>query len=179
MHLLAWVWPDCMWHARNTWTEAPEVNNWACYSTRQTQGIARLSFERVRLAYERVQTNAWTRSNKKSTAFEREGKRVWMRNQTRLDEKPNAFGWEVKRSRTRAKCVSRREQLHLTIRQMLSDEKLNAFTQLHVFERGPTRIQTRTFTRSNEDLHAFNCQLNAFVSHVERVCIIPCVWRVL
>ena len=41
------------------------------------------------------------------------------------------------------------------------------------------RVRTSNFTRSNENLHAFKRELYAFVSSAERVCVIPCVWRVL
>ena len=85
--------------------------------------------------------------------------------------------------------------VYICLRETCSNENLPAFEQepthiwtttfthlnddQHAFKRGSTRIRTRTFTRSNEGLHVFNRQLNVFVSHVECVCVIRCVSRVL
>ena len=112
------------------------------YSTRQTQGITRFSSERVRSAYERVPTTAWTRSNEKPNAFEREAKRVRTRSQTRSNEKPNAFKREAKRVRTRS--------------QTRSYEKPNTF------QREGKRVRARNRTRSLSSTHWF--QLYTLVS---------------
>ena len=121
-----------------------------------------------------VRTRSETHSNEKPNTFGREDKLVQTRSQTHSDEKPNALGQEAKHNRTRAKCVRKRKQLRLTIRQTRSDEKLNAFAQLlHEFERNawmskthlnenfptfeqePTRVWTTTCMSSSENQHAF------------------------
>ena len=106
------------------------------YSTRQTQGIPRLSFECVCPVYERVRTNAWALSNEKSTTFEqrpnafgREAKHVQTRSQTHLlsDEKPNTFGREAKRVQSRSQVRSNKSQTRSNDEPTAFNDKANTF----------------------------------------------------
>ena len=49
----------------------------------------------------------------------------------------------------------------------------------HLFERVSSDVRTRTLPHSNEDVYTFERDLDAFFLRAERVCVIPCVWRVL
>ena len=111
------------------------------------------------------------RSNEKPTTFN--AKTSALRRKTERVRSASTRIWQ------NTKCIRTRNAFEREFSSIPTIAYTRLNNNLRAFQRGPTRGRTRTFMRLNEDLHAFNRQLNAFISHVERVCVILCVWWVL